>query len=51
MSAAEVARIGVDGYEAGRAFVVPGLANRVGSIGAQLAPRLLTRRIAGRLQA
>ncbi|HEY8564977.1 MAG TPA: SDR family oxidoreductase [Beijerinckiaceae bacterium] len=50
MSSAEVARLGVEGYEAGRAVVVTGLANRLGSIGAQLLPRAMTRKIAGRLQ-
>jgi short-subunit dehydrogenase len=51
MSAADVARIGVDGYEAGRAIVVTGLTNRVGSLASQLVPRWVSRRIAGRLQA
>jgi short-subunit dehydrogenase len=51
MSAAEVARQGVDGYEAGKAVVVPGATNRIGSVGAQLLPRWMTRRLAGRLQA
>lgn len=50
MSAAEVARIGVEGYEAGKAVVVPGATNRFGSVAAQLLPRALTRRLAGRLQ-
>ena len=50
MSAAAVAGIGVDGYEKGRAIVIPGLANRLGAFGSKLAPRLLTRKVAGRLQ-
>ena len=50
MEAAAVARIGVDGYEARCAVVIPGLANRFGTWGAKFAPRALTRRIAGRLQ-
>lgn len=50
MAAAEVARAGVDGYEAGRAIVVPGAANRLGTLGSKLFPRGLVRRIAGRLQ-
>lgn len=50
MSAAEVARLGVDGYEAGRAIVVTGLINRFGSVGSQLVPRWVSRRIAARLQ-
>jgi short-subunit dehydrogenase len=50
MSAAEVARLGVDGYEAGTAVVVTGLTNRVSSIASQLVPRWVSRRIAARLQ-
>lgn len=50
MSAAAVAKIGVEGYFKGRAVVVTGAANRLGSIGAQLLPRAITRKIAGRLQ-
>jgi short-subunit dehydrogenase len=50
MSAAEVARAGVDGYEAGHAVVVPGAVNRFGAIGSQLLPRAISRKIAGRLQ-
>jgi len=50
--AAEVARVGVAGYEARRAIVIPGLANQFGAWGAQhLAPRFLTRKIAGKVQA
>jgi hypothetical protein len=50
MDAATVARLGLDGYEAGRAIVVAGAANRVGATIAQLAPRTLVRRAAGWLQ-
>lgn len=50
MSAAEVARLGVDGYEAGTAIVVTGTANRLGTLGAKFLPRSLIRRIAGTLQ-
>jgi uncharacterized protein len=50
MSAAAVARIGVAGYERGQAVVIPGAANRMGAIGAQVVPRAWARRIAGRLQ-
>jgi short-subunit dehydrogenase len=50
MSSSEVARIGVEGYEAGRAIVIPGAKNRVGAIGSKFAPRFLSRRIAGLLQ-
>jgi uncharacterized protein len=50
MPADEVARLGVDGYEAGKPVVIPGVSNRLGAWGAQLAPRALVRRIAGKLQ-
>ncbi|MXQ10306.1 SDR family NAD(P)-dependent oxidoreductase [Microvirga makkahensis] len=50
MSAAQVARIGIDGYEAGRAIVVAGASNRLGTLGAKLLPRAVIRRIAGTLQ-
>ena len=50
MSSAEVARVGVEGYEAGQAIVIPGARNRVGAIGAKFAPRFISRRIAGLLQ-
>src|SRR3954454_5098752 len=50
MAASDVARAGVDGYEAGQAVVIPGASNRIGAIGAQLLPRSLTRRLAGKLQ-
>ena len=50
MPAATVARLGVDGYEAGRAIVVPGTSNWAGTLGAKLVPRFVSRRIAGMLQ-
>jgi short-subunit dehydrogenase len=50
VSAAEVARAGVRGFEAGRAVVVPGVGNRLGAVGAQLLPRFVARGIAARLQ-
>jgi uncharacterized protein len=50
MPAAEVARVGLDGYEARQAVVIPGATNRIGAIAAQLLPRSLTRRLAGKLQ-
>lgn len=50
MSAAEVARIGVEGYEAGKDIVVPGGINQLGALGAKLLPRRIVRRIASRLQ-
>jgi short-subunit dehydrogenase len=50
MPAAEVARLGVEGYEAGQAIIVPGAANRVGALAAKFLPRATARRIAGLLQ-
>ncbi|WP_298958458.1 SDR family oxidoreductase [uncultured Methylobacterium sp.] len=50
MSAEAVARIAVDGHCAGRAVVVTGLANRVAVLGARLAPRRLSRKVAARVQ-
>jgi short-subunit dehydrogenase len=50
MPAEEVARLGVEGYEAGKAIVVTGATNLLGTMGAKLFPRSLTRRIAGLIQ-
>jgi hypothetical protein len=50
LSAPEVARQGVAAYEAGKAIVIPGLANKIGAFGAQIGPRALGRKIAGKLQ-
>jgi uncharacterized protein len=50
MSSAEVARNGFEGYEAGRAIVIPGAKNRVGAIGSKFMPRFVSRRVAGMLQ-
>ena len=50
LEAPEVARAGVEGYEAGKAIVIPGLANKIGAWGAQIGPRALVRKIAGKLQ-
>ncbi|KLK93766.1 short-chain dehydrogenase [Microvirga vignae] len=50
MSAAEVARMGVDGYETGKAIVVTGVTNRLGTFGAKFLPRSVIRKIAGALQ-
>lgn len=50
MSAAEVARIGVEGYEAGKDIVVTGTTNWLGTLGSKLFPRSVARRIAGVLQ-
>lgn len=50
MSAADVARMAVDGHEAGRAIVVAGAANKAGTVAVKFAPRALVRRMAGWLQ-
>lgn len=50
MDAATVARIGIDGHEAGRAIVIAGAANKVGAAGAKFMPRVLVRRLAAWLQ-
>jgi hypothetical protein len=50
MNATDVARLGIEGHEAGRAVVITGAANKAGAIGAKLAPRALTRKLAGWLQ-
>lgn len=50
MSSAEVARFGLEGYEARKAIVIPGARNRAGALGAKFSPRFLSRRIAGLLQ-
>jgi short-subunit dehydrogenase len=41
LPAEEVAAAGVEGLAKGRAVVIPGVANRVGAVGARLAPRSL----------
>ncbi len=50
MSAVDVARLGLDGYEAGRAIVVTGVGNHVIGIASKLLPRALVRRAAGWMQ-
>jgi uncharacterized protein len=50
MPAADVARLGVEGYEAGRAIIIPGVPNRIGALGSKFAPRAFVRRMAGKLQ-
>lgn len=45
-----VARIGLDGLEQNRAVVIPGIANRLAVFGNRLAPRSLSRKVAGWLQ-
>ena len=50
MTAARVAEIGVEGYRAGHAIVVPGLRNRFGAQIIRLMPRFVARRVAKSLQ-
>jgi short-subunit dehydrogenase len=49
MEADEVAAAGLEGVARNRAVVVPGLPNQVGAVAASLAPRGVTRRVAGAL--
>lgn len=50
MSAVDVARIGLDGHERGRAVVVTGGRNQALGIASKLFPRLVSRRVAGWMQ-
>ena len=50
VDAAAVARAGVDGYEAGRAVVIPGAVNRFLALGVKFGPRALVRRTVSRMQ-
>ena len=50
MGAAEVVEIGLKGLDRNRAIVVSGIVNKVGAIGAQLAPRSAVRKIAGAIK-
>ena len=46
-NAEDVVRAGLDGIDAGRAVVIPGLLNKAGAQGHRLLPRALLRRLAG----
>jgi hypothetical protein len=50
MSAPEVARVGLEGYFAGRAIVVTGTANRLGAVASQFLPRAFSRKIVAKIQ-
>ena len=50
MSAADVARIGLEGHEKGRAVVITGGRNHAIGLGSKLMPRALSRRLAGWMQ-
>lgn len=49
MSAAEVAHAGYEGYRAGRALVIPGRRNKLLAFGSRLVPRIVARRVVGKL--
>ena len=49
-NAADVVRAGLDGLDAKRAVVIPGLLNKVGAQGHRLLPRAWLRRIAGSIK-
>ena len=51
MSSADVARAGYDGMRAGRALVVPGVANKIGAQSVRFVPRRVAAKIAGALNA
>ncbi|MET0313272.1 MAG: SDR family oxidoreductase [Hansschlegelia sp.] len=50
VSAEEVAKAGFDGFQAGRAIVIPGALPKLGAFSTRFAPRGVARRIAGALQ-
>jgi uncharacterized protein len=49
MTAEQVARIGFEGWNAGRLLVIPGIRNRIGPLAVRLAPRSLVRGTVKRL--
>ena len=49
MTAADVARIGYEGWKRGQVLVIPGSSNRLGAAMVRLAPRSMVRRIVKRL--
>jgi len=49
MTAADVARIGYDGWTKGRVLVIPGVSNRLGVALVRLSPRSMVRKIVKRL--
>jgi hypothetical protein len=51
MPSADVAQAGYDAMMAGRALVIPGLANKIGAQSTRFVPRLLAARIAKSLNA
>ena len=51
MSSADAARAGYDAMMAGRALVVPGIANKIGAQGVRFVPRRVAAKIAGALNA
>jgi short-subunit dehydrogenase len=50
MTAAEVARIGYDGFFKGKVIVIPGLMNKVGVQSLRISPRAAVRRVTRKLQ-
>lgn len=51
MSAAAVAKVGLNALEANRAIAIPGWKNRLGTYLSRLAPRAITRKLVKKLQA
>jgi short-subunit dehydrogenase len=50
MNAAEVVETGLEGFDANRAVVVPGLINKIGAASTRFAPRSVVRKIAGAIK-
>ncbi|WP_020177714.1 SDR family oxidoreductase [Methylopila sp. M107] len=50
VSAEAVAKAGFDGFQAGKAIVIPGVLPKVGALSTRFVPRGVSRRIAGALQ-
>ena len=51
MTAEQVARAGVDGFEQGKTLVVPGIKNKISAVGAPFMPRAVVRRLVSRINA
>ena len=50
MSGEAVARIGYQGFRHGKVVVIPGIKNKLGTLGVRLAPRFVVRKITKKLQ-
>jgi short-subunit dehydrogenase len=50
MDAPAVVKAGLDGLDANRAVVIPGLGNKIGAVGGRFIPRAILRKIAGAIK-